>query len=233
MADINRELVPDNCSLVILTVTNAQTYFQTTHYTPTHFLSSPTSDKWYGYESKRPCCNKLNHSLSTFLIGQTFVGSIQRIYLVVNWANFYFLNIVGNIDLTVTKIYIQGPKGFAQQVLGIFALFDELLLLAECQWSTLISCEQRALLWMRKKEKMDDGIARYFTQFRLVGGAAWSLGASGTQNDIVLLLVVSWITPWWMIKVYWLDFSLHFGITLFAALLPQVQAEACISLYAS
>ena len=45
MADINRELVPDNCSLVILTVTNAQTYFQTTHYTPTHFLSSPTSDK--------------------------------------------------------------------------------------------------------------------------------------------------------------------------------------------
>ena len=29
---------------------------------------------------------------------------------------------------------------------------------------------------------------------------------SGTQNEIV----VSWITLWRMIKVYWLDFSLHF-----------------------
>ena len=30
---------------------------------------------------------------------------------------------------------------------------------------------------------------------------------SGTQNDTV----VSWITLWGMTKVYWLDFSLHFG----------------------
>ena len=30
--------------------------------------------------------------------------------------------------------------------------------------------------------------------------------ASGTQNEIV----VSWITLWGMMKVYWLDFSLHF-----------------------
>ena len=29
---------------------------------------------------------------------------------------------------------------------------------------------------------------------------------SGTQNEIV----VSWMTLWGMIKVYWLDFSLHF-----------------------
>ena len=45
---------------------------------------------------------------------------------------------------------------------------------------------------------------------------------TGIQNDIVLI----WITLCGMIKVYWLDFGLHFGIMLSAALLLQVRAEA-------
>ena len=45
MACRNRELVPGNWSLVILIVTDAQTYFQTTHYILQHISSSsPTSD---------------------------------------------------------------------------------------------------------------------------------------------------------------------------------------------
>ena len=55
---------------------------------------------------------------------------------------------------------------------------------------------------------------------------------SETQNEIV----VSWITLWGMIKVYWLDltwFQPTFSIMLSAARLPQVRTEACISLQAS
>ena len=55
---------------------------------------------------------------------------------------------------------------------------------------------------------MDDGVARFFTRF---GGNLLTCGrrsfVSETQNDIE----VSWITLWGMIKVYWFDFSLHFG----------------------
>ena len=47
----------------------------------------------------------------------------------------------------------------------------------------------------------------------------------GTQNEIV----VSWITLWEMNKVYWLDFTLD----LRSCCLPQVRAEACISLQSS
>ena len=74
--------------------------------------------------------------------------------------------------------------------------------------------------------KMDDSVARFFTHFRgnLFICDLCSL-VSGTQNEIV----VSWITLWGMIKVYWLDFSLHFR----SCCLPQVWAEACISLQAN
>ena len=47
----------------------------------------------------------------------------------------------------------------------------------------------------------------------------------GTQNEIV----VSWITLWGKNKVYWLYFSLYF----WSCCLPQVWAEACLSLQAS
>ena len=57
---------------------------------------------------------------------------------------------------------------------------------------------------------MDDGVARFFTRFEgnlficwLVEGAALS---RRTQNEIV----VSWITLWGMIKVYWLDLTLAY-----------------------
>ena len=59
----------------------------------------------------------------------------------------------------------------------------------------------------KTKIKMDDGVARFFTRFEdnlficwLVEGAALS---RRTQNEIV----VSWITLWGMIKVYWLDLT--------------------------
>ena len=47
-------------------------------------------------------------------------------------------------------------KSFAQHVLGTFALFDD-----HC----LRLAESRALLWMKKKIKMDDSVARFFTRF--------------------------------------------------------------------
>ena len=53
---------------------------------------------------------------------------------------------------------------------------------------------------------------------------------SETQNEIV----VSWITLWGVMKVYWLDLTCPtFWIMLSAARLPQVRAEACTSLQAS
>ena len=49
--------------------------------------------------------------------------------------------------IELRRSYIRGPKSFDQNVLGTFALFDEL-------------AESRALLWMKKKKKkMDDGVA--------------------------------------------------------------------------
>ena len=57
------------------------------------------------------------------------------------------------------------------------------------------------------KIQMDDGVARFFTCF---GGNLLTCGrhslVSGTQNEIV----VSWITLWGMIKVYWLVLSLAY-----------------------
>ena len=72
----------------------------------------------------------------------------------------------------------------------------------------------RALLWMRKiirNKKMDDGVVRFFTRFGgniniyLLTCGRRSL-VSGTQNDII----VSWITLWGMIKIYWLDLTLAY-----------------------
>ena len=71
------------------------------------------------------------------------------------------------------------------------------------------------------------GICLFVDLCWLVEGAALS---RRTQNEIV----VSWITLWGMIKVYWLDLTLaYISIMLSAARLPQVRAEACISLQAS
>ena len=76
----------------------------------------------------------------------------------------------------------------------------------------LIGWEQRELScgWGRNINK-NGWWCQYFTCFGgnwpvcwLVGGAALSLGPRMIHNS-------SWIKLWGMIKVYWLDFSLHFG----------------------
>ena len=90
----------------------------------------------------------------------------------------------------------------------------------------LIGWEQSSPVDEEKKKKMDDSFARFFTCFRgnLLTCGRRSL-VSETQNEIV----VSWITLWGLMKVYWFDFSLHFR----SCCLPQVHTEACISLQAS
>ena len=93
-------------------------------------------------------------------------------------------------------------------------------------WRTLplIGWEQNSPV-DEEKIKMDDGVARFFTRFRghlLICGRC-SLVLE-TQNEIV----VSWITLWGMMKVYWLDPT--FSIMLSAVRLPQVRAKTCISL---
>ena len=69
---------------------------------------------------------------------------------------------------------------------------------------------------------MDDAVTRFFTRFRGNLFICWHSLVSETQNEIV----VSWSTLWGMMKVYWLDFSLHFR----SCCLPQVRAEACIEM---
>ena len=90
---------------------------------------------------------------------------------------------------------------------------------------------QRAFLRLRKtglERRMHDGVEiadslrRELTYLLTCGRHSL---ISGTQNDIV----VSWIALWGMIKVYWLDFSLHLGSGCLFAPLPQVQPRAGIS----
>ena len=112
------------------------------------------------------------------------------------------------LAITRSKILRFGQRYFAKtlhtifnHVLHVSALLDDLWPLTGWEQSSPVDEE---------KIKMDDSVARFFTRFRgnlficwLVEGAALS---RRTQNEIV----VSWITLWGMIKVYWLDFSLHF-----------------------
>ena len=129
--------------------------------------------------------------------------------------------------------YIRGSKNLRWTCSGNIRPIGRSLPLIGWEQSSPVNGE-------KTKIKMADGVARFFTRFAskgiclfvdlcwLVEGAALS---RRTQNEIV----VSWITMWGMIKVYWLDwldFSLHFPIMLSAARLPQVRAEACISLQA-
>ena len=96
------------------------------------------------------------------------------------------------------------PKSFAQHVLGTFTLFDD-----HCLWLA----ESRALQWMKEKKKKEKNRWRcrsVLHSLRMEYVYLLTCGrrslVSETQNEIV----VSWITLWGMIKVYWLDFSLHF-----------------------
>ena len=124
------------------------------------------------------------------------VGSIRQSKVVLNWANF----LREPSWRSSSKLY-SGPKSFAQHVLGTFALLDD-----HCLWLA----ESRALLWMKKRKRKkwmtvslgsslaSEGICLFVDLRSLV---------SKTQNEIV----VSWITQWGVMKVYWLDFSLHCG----------------------
>ena len=142
--------------------------------------------------------------------------------LVLNWVNFCFTDLVGSVHWTVMKVY-SGYKKLSSTCSGNI----------HPVWPTLplISWDQRALQWMRKKENekwttvlMLHSLQREFTYLLTCG--RHSLVSENQINDTA----VRWITLWGMIKVYWFDFSLHFGVTLSAALLPQVWAEACLSL---
>ena len=85
-------------------------------------------------------------------------------------GDFCFANIVGSIVRTATKLY-SGSKKLRSTCSGNIRPVRRTL--------SLIGWEQRALLWSdwlraesssvdeeeKKKEKMDDGVARYFARF--------------------------------------------------------------------
>ena len=82
-------------------------------------------------------------------------------------------------------------------------------------YSTIIASDwlRAELSYGRRRNENNNGwrcrwvlhsLRREFVYLLTCGGHSL---VSGTQNEIV----VSWITLWGMIKVYWLDFSLHFG----------------------
>ena len=109
----------------------------------------------------------------------------------------YSANLVGSIRRNATKLY-SGSKKLCSTCSGNIRPIRQTL--------PLIGWEQNCLV-DEEEIKMDDGVSRFFTHFRGNLLTCWRRSlVLGTQNEIV----VSWITLWGMIKVYWLDFSLHF-----------------------
>ena len=116
---------------------------------------------------------------------------VQQTRWVFNWVK-----LVWGIHQTTTKLCL-GSKN----VLGIFAHFGE-----PCLW--LVKSREHSCEYGRYKNK-NGWRCQYFTCF----GGNWPILTcgrrslvSGTQNDIV----VSWITLWGMIKVYWHDLTLGY-----------------------
>ena len=137
-----------------------------------------------------------------------------------NWANFCFEKIVRSICQIVF--------GVQKASLNMFWEYSPSSTNLASDW---LRVESSPVDQEERKRKMDDGVARYFTRFG--GNIFYFLTCgrctlvSGTQNDIV----VSWIILWRMIKVYWLDFSLHFGSCCLLRFCPEhIRAVACISL---
>ena len=124
----------------------------------------------------------ITYYFSPFLTGRTFASRT------------YF-----GVFVELRRSYIRGPKSLAQHVLGTFAQSGE-----HCLW--FAESKDSSPVWGRNINK-NRWRCRYFARFRgswpyLLTCGRRSL-VSGPQNDIV----VSWITQWEMVTVYWLDFS--------------------------
>ena len=140
-----------------------------------------------------------------------------------NWRNLCFANLVRGVRRTGKKFgkvssfligrtftsrtffgqfderrwsYARVPKRFA---LGIFTQFGEpCLWLAESKESSPVGEEE---IKIKMDEGVDTSLTSEGTDLVLICGRR-SL-VSGTQNGVV----VSWITLWWMVKVYWLEMT--------------------------
>jgi len=126
---------------------------------------------------------------------------VWQTLLVLNWANFCFVNLVQGIRRTAMKLCL-GSRSFAQHVQGIFAQISK-----PCRWladskeSSSMDEEERKGKWMMVS--MLHSLQREMTYLLTCG--RYSL-VSGTQNDIA----VSRITLYGIIQICWLDFSQHF-----------------------
>ena len=112
-------------------------------------------------------------------------------------------NLVGSIRRTSTKLYL-GSKKLRSTCSGNIHPIRRTLPLIGWEQSSPVDEEERRV-------QMDDAsvsilhlLRRELPYFLPCGRRSL---VSGIQNDIV----VSWTTLWEMIKLYWLDFSLHFG----------------------
>ena len=106
--------------------------------------------------------------------------SIRRIWLVLNWANFCFANIVWSICRTVF--------GVQKASVNMFWEYSPCSMNLVSDW---LRAESSPVDKEEIKIKMDDGVGRYFTRFGgnylfyLLTCGKCSL-VSGTQNDIVV-----------------------------------------------
>ena len=110
------------------------------------------------------------------------------------------MNLVGSIHRTATKLYL-GSKKLCSTCSGNIRPIQQTLPLIDWEQSSLVDEEEIKNGW--RCRSVPHSLRREY--FYLLTCGRQSL-VSGTQNEIV----VSWITLWGMMKVYWLDFSLHF-----------------------
>ena len=114
----------------------------------------------------------------------------------------FFVNLVGSIHWTAMKLYSGSKKLHSTCSENIRPIWRTLPLIG---WEQSFPVDEEEI-----KIKMADSVTRFFTRFRVLCVYLLTCGRHslvlGTHNEVV----VSWITLWEMIKVYWLDFSLCF-----------------------
>ena len=110
-------------------------------------------------------------------------------------------NLVGSIRRTSTKLY-SGSKKLRSTCSGNIHPIRRTLPLIGWEQSSPVDEEERRVQMDDASVSILHSLRRELPYFLPCGRRSL---VSGIQNDIV----VSWTTLWEMIKVYWLDFSLH------------------------
>jgi len=136
--------------------------------------------------------------LSPFLIGRMFLCEPSWKYLAKlvgsSLGQLFFANLM--------EAFVEAISGVQKPSLNMFWEHSPYWMIIASDWLRAeLSCE-----WRKKWMTVSLGFSLALEGICLFVDLWKAQLVSETQNEIV----VSWITLWGMMKVYWLDFSLHF-----------------------